>query len=61
MHGSQARVTDSSYNGILIPVRTSFGLRRRGSDTRNVSQHTLYGVQHQPYVIHYTFQHQEVH
>ena len=25
------------YNGILVPVRTSFGLRRRGGKTYNVS------------------------
>ena len=26
-----------SYNGILVPVRTSFGLRWRGGKTYNVS------------------------
>ena len=27
-----------SYNGILVPVRTSFGLRRRGGKTQNVQR-----------------------
>ena len=26
------------YNGILVPVRTSFGLRRRGGKTYNISR-----------------------
>ena len=26
-----------TYNGILVPMKTSFGLRRRGGKTYNVS------------------------
>ena len=29
------------YNGILVPVRTSFGLRRRGGRTYNVSTYNV--------------------
>ena len=27
----------NNYNGILVPVRTGFGLRRRGGKTYNIS------------------------
>ena len=31
------KVSLFNFNGILVPVRTSFGLRRRGGKTYNVS------------------------